>query len=71
MTQRKLNSEEFALLRKLATAEQLLNEINELHWDLLRSLVGYDKAIKIPLSKTEIAFARVELQNRFIEQEAN
>jgi hypothetical protein len=70
MTQRQLTSEEFALLRKLETAEQLLNEINESHWDLLRSFVGYDRAIQIPLSKTQVALARVELQKQFSKSEA-
>jgi hypothetical protein len=65
MTQRQLTSEEFALLRKLETAEQLLNEINESHFDLLRSFVSYDRAIHIPLSQTKIALARVELQKQF------
>jgi hypothetical protein len=70
MTQRQLTSAEFALLRKLETAEQLLNEINESHFDLLRSFVNYDRAIQIPLSQTQIALARVELQKQFLESEA-
>lgn len=70
MTQRQLTSEEFALLRKLETAEQLLNEINESHFDLLRSFVGYDTAVRVPLSKTQVALARVELQKQFQESEA-
>jgi hypothetical protein len=70
MTQRQLTSAEFALLRKLETAEYLLSEINASHFDLLRSFVGYDKAIQIPLSQTEIALARVELQKQFSKSEA-
>jgi hypothetical protein len=70
MTQRQLTSEEFALLRKLETAEQLLNEINESHFDLLRSFVGYDTAVRVPVSKTQVALARVELQKQFQESEA-
>jgi hypothetical protein len=70
MTQRQLTSDEFALLRKLQTAEQLLSEINESQFDLLRSFVGYDRAIQIPLSPTQVALARVELQKQFSKSEA-
>jgi CRISPR/Cas system-associated protein Cas10 (large subunit of type III CRISPR-Cas system) len=70
MTQRKLTSAEFALLRKLEAAEYLLSEINASYFDLLRSFVGYDRAIEIPLSQTKVALARVELQKWFLESEA-
>lgn len=69
MSQRKLTSEEFALLRKLETAEQLLNEINESHFDLLHGTVGYDRAVQVPLSQTKIALARLALQKVFQESE--
>jgi hypothetical protein len=70
MTQRKLTSSEFALLRRLERVEYLLSEINASHWDLLRSFVGYDRAIEIPLSQTKVALARIELQKKLSESEA-
>jgi hypothetical protein len=70
MSQRKLTSDEFALLRKLETAEQLLNEINESHFDLLHGTVGYDRAVQVPVSYTKIASVRIELQRQFQESEA-
>jgi len=61
---RKLESEEFALVCKLQKAEQILSEINETHFDLLRSFVGYDHAIRVPLSQTQIGLARYDLETK-------